>query len=289
MRYMLKFFLATLFFFGSLLEASHKIVYLISPPRSLSVSLSRMFHARGDFDVYIEPSMLSYVHHSRNDYALPWFDQHSFTDFGQVKKELLAASDKMNVFVKEMSFSLEPFLLNDKELLQNEQVHFVFLARNPHHSAISFFNKDKEQFPAFVHLLGYESLYNIAKKVEAEAKNKPLFILTEDLYTNPEGTIQSLCSSLGIPYKPEALHWEGEATPDTLGPLWHEYKVPDRAVLWHGEAFQSSGFGKPKQYALDADGNPTFEEIEDPDDRAFVVSSYLYNLHFYNLLLVIGA
>jgi Sulfotransferase domain len=275
-----------LFFFiallaGSLNGAPHKIVYLVSPPRSLSVSLARMFHARGDFTVFIEPSMFAYAHYSGADYALPWFQKNAFPNYEEGKKEIFAAAEKKDVLVKEISFSLEPFL--DQELLQSEQVHFVFLLRNPHHSIISFYQKDKMQFSTVNTLLGYEPLYNILQKVEKEAKNKPLLMLTEELYNDPEGAIQALCSHLEIPYLPEALHWQGQASPSTLGPEWHEYKIQERALLWHNEAFSSSGFGKPGQYAVDPFGHPTFEEIENPSDRAFYADAYLYSLRFYYL------
>ena len=39
---------------------NHKIIYLISPPRSLSVALLRAMYERGDFQVISEPSHCVY-------------------------------------------------------------------------------------------------------------------------------------------------------------------------------------------------------------------------------------
>lgn len=157
--------------------------------------------------------------------------------------------------------------------------------RNPHHSVISHFNKEKCSFDALYNVIGYEALYQIYQKVARDAINKPLLILTEDLYEHPEETIRTLCANLDIPFIPEALNWSKLDSSFDAHKEWHELKFPEGTNYWHEEAFQSSGFTKPKSYAVDANGQPTFEEIEDPDHRAFYMKVYQHNLPYYQLML----
>ncbi|MFV0340637.1 MAG: hypothetical protein ACK5MA_08460 [Parachlamydiaceae bacterium] len=58
-------------------------------------------------------------------------------------------------------------------------------------------------------------------------------------------------------------------------------------MLWHSDAINSDGFGKPSQYALDANGEPTFEEIANLKDREKVRAAYLEMLPFYEKILKI--
>lgn len=264
---------------------ANQIIYLISPPRSLSVAFMRMMEARGDFQIFNEPSQFAYVTAADRDYALTWFDPSSYQTFEEVKHAIFTAAKKTNVFVKEMSFAAEKFLLEDPLFIQNENIHFVFLMRNPHHTVMSFYNKSNQIFDLMTYFIGYEPLYNIYKKVKSEAKQKPIIILSEDLYSHPEETIQTLCSRLEIPYRPEALHWESLDHTFNAKEKWHELKTPQLTFHWHSDAMQSTHFGAPHNYKVNDHGEPTFEEIEDPIHREACIKAYEHNLFYYQLVL----
>lgn len=218
--------------------SDHKIIYFVSPPRSLSVTFTRMMYERGDFEIFHEPSQ--YIYNKKNwpEYTC-WFREDAYAHFEEVKQNLFASLNKHSVFVKEMSFAVMENLLNDLEFIRNTKVHFVFLMRNPHHSAISFYKKIGGAIPRMEELLGYESLYHIYQKVEKESPHPLLIILTEDLYNSPEETIKYFCEFLNIPYHDKALHWPALDPSFDIQKEWHEIKKGNPANHWHGKLSQA--------------------------------------------------
>lgn len=230
---------------------TNKIIYLVSPPRSLSVAFLRMMHARGDFSIMHEPSQPVFNRMHSPDIVQNYFRKNSFQSFYEVKTAILQEVEKHNVFVKEISFAVEDFHLNDAELMKNPHVYFVFLIRNPHHTIISFYKKVAPIFDQIAYqisdLIGYKSLYSIFKAAKQHAAQAPYIIYTEDLYNNPQETIKRFCQHIGIAFKPESLHWDnlGEHFD---GQAWHEAKHKELIHYWHGDAIKSTGFEKPTSY-----------------------------------------
>ena len=267
------------------LPLQNKIVYLVSPPRSLSVAFLRSMQARGDFEVMNEPSQWAYCSIHCKDIARPWFTENALPTFAAVKQKIIEEASRSNVFVKEMSFAVRDFLLQDKDLVKNKNVHFVFLIRNPHHSTISFYKKaeivrkdtDKE---ALVNLLGYKTCYETFDYIKREAVNAPCIVLSENLYSDPQGTMQSLCKFLDIPFTDKMLNWSSLGD-SFRGEEWSEIKPLEITQLWHGSAIKSSGFGQPAQYLLDGEGKPSFAEIVDEARREVYKTAYFENLPFY--------
>ena len=267
--------------------AEHKIVYLISPPRSLSTAFLRMMEARGDFESIHEPSLSPYWEIYRNsprNLLVRKDVPHSFED---VKKLITAKAATTNVFVKEISFSVRNFLLKDTDLIKRDNVHFVFLVRNPHHSVLSFYKKQKsknlKQVP-FSNTIGYRDCYELLTHVKQHAVNKPCIIFSEDLYTEPEATIALFCNFLKIPYKVDALAWKNlnEASASIS---WKEFKTKKLLDTWHSDAIKSSGFHKPTEYKVDANGKPTFEEVANEQHKKTCEYAYTENLTYYQQLL----
>ena len=81
-------------------KTENKIVYLISPPRSLSVAFLRMMEARGDFTTMNEPSQWAYNVIENYEMAKPWFKNDAPQTFDEVKQI---------IFKKAFSFSLSFF------------------------------------------------------------------------------------------------------------------------------------------------------------------------------------
>lgn len=267
--------------------SENKIIYLISPPRSLSVAFMRMMEARGDFAILHEPSQWAFNKSVHHDFAESWFIPEAAQTFDQVKQRIFEQAKHSHVFVKEMSFAVDQFLLQDEEFITNPHVHFVFLLRNPHHTIISFYNKRNEvedNNTSFAHLVGYQACYEIFQKIKSVAANRPYIILSEDLYTNPEETIKAFCAQIGIEYMPEALSWDNLGSGFNGQKEWHEIKHKETTQHWHGDAIKSTGFGKPHQYKVDKKGNPTFEEICNPLRKKICEDAYAENMKYYELL-----
>lgn len=273
----------------------HRIIYLISPPRSLSVAFLRMMDAREDFQIMHEPSQHAWVLSKGKDheYATDWFLAEASQSFADVKSQILAKAQQGNVFIKEMSFAIKNFLITDPEWIRNSNIHFVFLLRNPHHSSISFYNKVKHFYGTlsakekhdFIDILGYQACYEIFQAVKANSPNKPTIIFSEDLYQYPEETVRTFCHHLDIPFSKECFKWDSLSDDFCGYKEWHKIKHKEHIHHWHGEAIKSSGFKKPTQYLVDEYGGPTFAEISNEKDHDDWIHIYEQNLIFYNLLL----
>lgn len=269
-------------------KAAHKIIYLISPPRSLSVAFLRMMEARKDFAIMHEPSQWAFNKGRGNYGAENWFVEQAPQNYNEVKEQILNRAQHSDVFVKEMGFAVRDFLLEEKALLENPNIYFVFLIRNPHATVISMFNKLHKvtnDFSEFSYLAGYRSTYEIYERVKNTAVHMPYVICTEDLYAQPERTVRKFCEYVGIQYKPEAMNWQNLGDSFSGQQEWHEIKYKESTQHWHGEAIHSTGFGVPTQYKRDGNGMPTFEELANPHHRKICRDAYDENVAYYELLL----
>ncbi len=276
-----------LFFCISLLPLwaePQKIVYLVSPPRSLSVGFLRMMEARGDFKIYHEPTISPYHQAMGFTFSKDWFKPGAFQTFDEVKESLF--KENSNVFVKEMSFSLEMFL--DEDLTQRPNVYFIFLLRDPHSTVVSLYKKiiaivnDLSEVKDFEEAIGYEAAYNIYQKIIKAGARQPLVLLSEDLAASPKEIVQQVCDYVEIPWKEEALNWENLGSVFDGQEEWHEGKR-DAAIIqhWHGDAIRSTQFQPLGSYDVDSVGTPTFHEVRN-QDRERCKKVYSYSLPFYN-------
>ena len=273
-----------------MISANNKIVYLISPPRSLSTVFLRMMQQRGDFFIFNEPSQSAFVAHYNPKLISSLYKPNVPQSFLTVKEEIFKAAQHFNVFVKEMSFAIKNFLGQDIELMRHPDIYFIFLVRNPHHVIISFYNKQNTtagfcvNYDLLSNLLSYQGLYELVHKIQQESVNKPLIMFAEDLYLNTETTIQVLCDHVGIDFKETSLVWDDLGNDFNGHEEWHENKLHSHTQHWHGDAIRSTGFKNPSSYEVDQEGIPTFSEIKDLDHRKICLAVYHENVPFYCLL-----
>lgn len=263
-----------------------KIIYLISPPRSLSVALLRSFAARNDTVVMHEPSQRPYdlVHYP--ELTKDWFYENAPQTYAEVKKQILKLSQSKHVLVKEMSFAVRDFIINEP-VLPGAHTYYIMLVRDPHAAAISFYKKsrihvDSGVVEGFHDLLGYRQQWEIYVELLQRATHKPIILRTETLVKDPEKTLRYLCKRLRIPFQASSLSWNNLGA-DFEGTPWREAKKKDLFQHWHGEAIHSAGFGKPTTYEI-LNGEPTFAEIENLEDREKCREAYLSNLKYYKYL-----
>lgn len=263
---------------------AHKIVYLISPPRSLSVAFMRMIQARGDFTIFHEPSQYAYCK-NEDLTVIDSFNKNAPATYTSVKQHIFNAAESNNVFVKEMSFAVYKNLLQDQDLMHDPRVYFVFLLRNPHHTILSWYQRQRAMgFDPRLDLINYGECYDLFNYVYSHAKHRPLVILSEDLYTHSTQTIQSFCNHVDIPFLEEALSWKDLGAEFTGQQEWHEIKIPAVTHTWHADAIRSTGFRQPSHYDTDAHNNPTFTEIDNLEDRIMCKKAYEYNKKYYDLI-----
>ena len=106
-------------------QQSNKIVYMISPPRSLSVAFTRMVYERGDFDIFLEPSLYAHACTCHPKVNAKLFRSVAYPTFDKVKQALYNAAEHRPVFVKEVSFAVGELLLKDPEFVQHENIYFA--------------------------------------------------------------------------------------------------------------------------------------------------------------------
>lgn len=168
------------------------------------------------------------------------------------------------------------------DFVKRPDVHYVFLMRNPHHAVISLskkLNKTKYQWISKF----YKDTYFLFNYIKNHAKNRPIIILAESFYTNPEKTLRNLCTHLNIDYQPNMLNFK-DLGDNFDGSLWHEQKTNNLLYKWHKDAIRSTKIQQLQQYTLDAQGKPTFIEI-DEKQRILYKKAYGINVHFYKKLL----
>lgn len=264
----------------------HKTVFLISPPRSLSVAFLRMMDACNYFIILNEPfiSAFGMSIESERELTQGWWKENAPDTYEKAEEVVLAHMTQSPVFIKEIAFVIDEYLQKPNPFIGNPEVEFIFLVRNPHHMLCSYYKSLGTIVENFCYLASYEQLYRLYTLVNAHHPNKPLVILSEDLYTNPKHTAQRVCTHIGIPFKDSMLHWENLDS-SFNGQQWHDLKVDSWIEKWHGDAMHSTGISKPRTYETDANGNPTFSEIKNDADRVEVWDTYKRNKLFYDLLI----
>ena len=278
-------FFIPLLFSLSLQAVEQKIIFLISPPRSLSVAFLRMMDQRGDFAILHEPGIPAFNVIYNPMFASTAYRSNALFTFREVHDQIAQTAENSPVFVKEMGFAACEYLPQMSDLLSNPEAYFVFLVRNPHHSLISHYNK----YPvlhAFLHkVLSYKELYYLYREIQSRSVNPPMILLTEDLYTDPRKTVQCFCDAVKIPFKEESLYWDDLGDQFSAQNEWKDVKHKDKVQHWHREAIRSTGFGLPTTtYAVDHENRPTFEEIKNLEHRTAYQRIYDENMPYYRLL-----
>lgn len=281
-KYLLFFFILSSFAY------THKLIILVSPPRSLSTVFARMMENRGDCITFNEPGITTFA--SLHNVHLNLQSKIEY-DYTPTVSKIKAAHNTNNVFVKEMFFAADEYLLT-QEFMKNPDCYFIFLVRNPHASSISHakklyaFNNSYElpwDIKKKVHnFMSYSSFYTCYEKALNECINTPYIIITEDLINDPQNTITKFCTYVGIPMKDSYLQWQPYDSSLSVPQAWNDNKTNETVALWHDVALASTGFTQPATYAVDANGEPTFEEIGDIALRGAYRWEYYDNLAYYN-------
>jgi len=270
-------------------EEEHKIIYLITSPRSLSTAFVRAMHARNDCIIYHEPCVVP--HNMANFSGVPegWFYEDAFKNYEEVKTDLLQSVAYSHVFVKDMAITCRSFLTSERDFIKDPRVHFVFLVRNPHSCLISYLRKAPNFFDLFLPTFGSQRVFEVFSEcarqvfldVAENSANPPLIIFAEELGSDPERVMRGFCTHVDIPFNPDALSWKDLGSEFTGREEWHESKTPALFQYWHGDAVRSTGFSPLRSFELDDRGEPTFTEIENPDHRTILKEAYLFNLPSY--------
>lgn len=278
-------FLAVLGCSASIFGKENKIIYLLSTPRSMSTMFVRMMDSRGDLIIYNEPTVLFYARENIAIYTPEWEFEDNFKVFADAKESIYSSQKKGDVFIKDMGFTSHQDLLKDQELMSNPSVYYVMLIRDPHEIALSIYGKVGKVIPNQSDMVGFKKLYEEYEVLKRVSPNGVKVIFAKDLCAKPQEVMEAYCKHLSIPFSEKAFSWK--AKDETFDPrkAWHEQKNDHVTDHWHKRALETTGVGKRKAYAKDKMGNPTFQEIEDENDRKAFMGFYEENLVYYKKFL----
>lgn len=274
------------------LQAQNKIIYLVSPPRTLSTVFLRFMHARGDMIVYNEPSQYAYLWQLSGGGIPGGFNTNiAFKTYAEAKESIISAAQEHMVFVKEPSCGAYASIYRDDAFLTNPNVEFCFIIRDPHASIVSYYRalgmygRGLNDFGWSVERRIYELQYALYKKITKLRRQAPVVLSSEELANNPERVLSAFCDRVGIEFNATMLNWPSmEKSFDPLD--WHDSKTLPSCNQWHKAAIVSTEF-RPleRHYAVNNEGKPTFAEF-DPKYSSTLNEIYENYMSYYNKMFV---
>ncbi len=215
---------------------SEKILALWSTPRARSTAFMWMMIQRGDFTVEQEPfGRSAYCSEERIFDRLGDVKLNAEYNYQRVFQKLKLQGENERLFVKDFPYYF--FHVVNEEFLNTFQ--HTFLIRNPAQALPSYHHKmpDLEYEEC-----GYKELFELFQKVLTVTGKVPLILDAEDLVNSTKEAIHAYCSSVNIPFKPEALKWSPPKGSNKVG--WWGDKS------WNDDLRISRGFQATQQNYL---------------------------------------
>lgn len=265
------------------------IIYMIATPCSAMTQVLRMVHQRGDFTAMHIPANLAYCHeHNYLDLVKGWYKDDAPTTYQQALTEIKKAAEKKPLFIAETSHTATEFLTKNPEFVALPNVKFLVLIGNIHNLTISHYEKKKDHFDKLPpeqmsNAIGLKALYEFITELKKQNK-KVVICSSPDLFYKPESTVEKLCKELEISFLPQTLHWPDISENFSTLPFW-TIENNSCSLAWQNDAIESTGFTEPKQYTVDKQGNPTFEEIKNKKHRDICAAAYQENMQYYTLIM----
>ena len=213
------------------------LLFLWSPPRSLSTAFLRMMIERGDHVVIHEPfsSIVVQGHVT--------IGEDTVTRPEELLDLLVERARHDRVFVKETT---EYDYLNNGGARIPAVGRHTFIVRDPRAAIASHYAMNPAMTCAEV---GYEHQAEIAR-LAYPGPARPVVVVAEDLVADPAGAVADYCARVGIPFLAQALSWAPA-----------DHRAWSRTRQWHRDAAASSGFRAPHhEYAHTVDNTPFLAE-----------------------------
>jgi len=257
-------------------------VISISQPCSGSVAFLRMMRARKDFFISHEPGVYAWrMANHPEEVDKDGYEQQleHFDDVREFINSLLLKNQ--NNFIKEESYAAEHYVENS-DFIRSRHMYSVFLIRDPHAVLLSVYQKMKRVPKAVVN---YEKMWELYNNIKSSSKNEPYIICFEDLMQHPKPIVKKFCEYINVPFIKESLKWEDLSNNFEDNITWHDTPFARFDKNWHGNALGSTRFIKvEKNYAVDDNKKPTFEEIQEQLRSGFI-EFYDEMMPFYELFL----
>jgi hypothetical protein len=236
----------------------HTILALWTHPRSRSTAFERMMMERGDMTVWHEPfSYVYYVHERRAGIDQEYIDPAHPTTYEDVRTHIVAGAEPGPVFFKDMAIHCWPHLQGDQAFVS--RLTNTFLIREPASTIASFYAMYPE---VRCDEIGYEQLWELFVRVQEVTQSLPVVVDADELVANPASMSRAYCEAVGLPFLPQALHWQ--ANHHAAWDIWKQ---------WHVDVAQSTAFvPRANVYATTV------------DNSTHLRTYYDYHLPFYQAL-----
>lgn len=219
-----------------------------SGPRNLSTAMMYAFAARGDCAVWDEPFYAAYlaktgIDHPMRDAIIAAHDADPATVAAACTGDI--PDGKSIHYQKHMTLHMIPeFDRGFMRALTN-----VFLIRHPARVVASY--SQKREAPTLADI-GFVQQAELFDQVAGWMGRAPLVIDSADIRANPRESLTKLCTTLGIPFTENMLHWP--AGPKPYDGVW--------APHWYNAVHASTGFGEAEGPlpTLPADYAPLVEQ-----------------------------
>jgi len=213
-----------------------------SGPRNISTALMRAWEHRGDCTVSDEPLYARYLATTGLDHpAAAEVIASGRTQWSQLVAELTGPvpGGQPVWYQKHMTHHLLP----GDDIAWVQQLHNVFLIRDPALVVASYVKSRAQCEPADIGLLQQAQLFD---QVAQGLGRAPLVIDGETFLTDPAHYLQLICADACVAYTPRMLRWP--AGPRTSDGVW--------APHWYAAVWRSTGFEPPRarEVALDDAG-----------------------------------
>ncbi len=227
-----------------------------SGPRNISTAMMRSWENRGDCAVVDEPLYAHYLSCTGLDH--PGREQviaAGETDWRKVADQLIGPvpGGRAIFYQKHMTHHLLPHI--DRGWLR--QLTHVFLIRDPRRVLLSYV---KSRPTVTAEDIGVNQQLEIFQYVRRATGVAPPVIDAGEFLRAPEQQLRSLCTRLGIEFKPAMLSWP--PGPRASDGVW--------APHWYDSVYRSTGFEAPTESAVDLPADyqgivaqvmPAFEEL----------------------------
>jgi hypothetical protein len=227
------------------------ILALWSLPRARSTVFYRAMLERGDLLALHEP-FCNLADYGETDVA------------GAVVRsanDLIAAMHRhastQLVFFKDTTDHRYPEMLADRSFLR--QARHTFLIRSPGEVAVSFLTLKPDMA---MHEVGLELMYEIYRAVEAETGTAPVVVDSDDLVAAPSKTMSAYCAAVGLPFRPEALHWQPSARAEwSRTDRWHQKVNSSTGIVAERSEHPAHAVNDPRVREFVAHHEPFYREL----------------------------
>jgi hypothetical protein len=204
-------------------------IALWSGPRNLSTALMRAFSSRADCVVSDEPFYAAYLARTGLDHPAKEEVMNSQpNDWRIVAHEVSrgpAPADRPLWYQKHMAQHMTEEMLGDWLFaLEN-----AFLIRHPGRVIASYLKVAPEMTIAET---GLPWQVRLLERVREKTGRTPPVVRSDDLRSDPEGTLRALCHALGLDWDPAMLSWP--AGPHPQDGVW--------APHWYANTWSTTGF-----------------------------------------------